>query len=99
MGGGAGPRGKMGACPSGRRSQRVATCVGPRGHQIHFLYVISMLEREPRRSGKAVAMRSWVQALKIASYRNVEKSYIHKTQSGRTMHKWELSAPDCPFYM
>jgi hypothetical protein len=40
---------------------------------------------------------TWVQILEIASCRNVGKNYVQKTQSGRTLHKQELRAPECPF--
>jgi hypothetical protein len=45
-------------------------------------------------------MRSWVQVLETASYRNSRKCGIHKIQSGQTLvqtlHKRELRAPGCP---
>jgi hypothetical protein len=45
-------------------------------------------------------MRSWVQLLETSSCRNARKSYVHKTQSGRTLlrtlRKRDLRAPGCP---
>jgi hypothetical protein len=50
-----------------------------------------------------VTMRSWVQVLEIASYRNEGKDYVHKTQSGRTLPwtlcKEELRARGYLFFM
>jgi hypothetical protein len=65
----------------------------------------SSTEGEPWRSGKVVAltMRLWVQVMKTSSFRNVGKCCVHKTQSGRTLprtlRKWELCAPGCPFIL
>jgi hypothetical protein len=45
---------------------------------------------------------SWAQVLETASYRNVGKCCVHKTQSDRTLprtlRKRELHVPGCPFY-
>jgi hypothetical protein len=38
------------------------------------------------------------QVLQTASCRNAGKDCAHKTQSGRTLCKWELHAPGCLFY-
>jgi hypothetical protein len=48
-------------------------------------------------------MRSWVQVMETASCRNAGKGCVHKIQSGRTfprtLRKWELRAPGCPFFI
>jgi hypothetical protein len=51
-----------------------------------------------RQSCCLVTMRSWVQILEAASFRNARKDCIHKTQSDRTLprtlRKRELRTPD-----
>jgi hypothetical protein len=62
-----------------------------------FLYhALTHLEGETWRSSCLVTMRS--QVLQTASCRNAGKDCAHKTQSGRTLCKWELHAPGCLFY-